>query len=70
MTAAQFNALAQLLRVRDGPAREAACMVLVDGLPPSEAARLTGLSPAGVSNAVSRMRRGLVLAQLVTSDHA
>lgn len=62
MTAAQFDALAQLLRVRDGAAREAACLVLVDGLQPSEAARLTGLSAASVSNAVSRFRRGMELA--------
>lgn len=63
MTHTQFNALAQLLRLRDGPARDAARMVLVDGHAPGEVATLTGLSPAGVSNAVGRIKRGLELAR-------
>ena len=63
MTAAQFNALAQLLRVRDGLSRAAALLVLVDGLTQADAARLTGLSPSGVGKVVARMRRGLALAR-------
>ncbi|OGA97122.1 MAG: hypothetical protein A3E79_00115 [Burkholderiales bacterium RIFCSPHIGHO2_12_FULL_61_11] len=67
MTTAQFAAIAKLLRVRDGAAREAACLVLVDGHRPSEAARLTGLSASSVSNAVSRFKRGLELAQVAAA---
>lgn len=67
LTPAAFAALAQLLRVRDGAAREAASLVLVYGHQPSDAARLAGLSPASVSNAVSRFRRGLELARLAAA---
>ena len=63
MTTDQFSALATLLRLRAGAAQEAARLVLVLGHKPSEAAALTGLSAASVSNAVSRMRRGLELAR-------
>jgi hypothetical protein len=66
MTAAQFAALAQLLRIRTGAARDAAELVLVCGHTPSTAAGATGLSLAGVCNAVSRVRRGLELARLAT----
>jgi len=67
MTAGQFAALAQLLRLRAGAAQDAARMVLVDGHAPGEVAALTGLSPASVSNAVSRMRRGLDLAKVAAT---
>lgn len=63
MTCEQFNALAQLLRLRAGPAREAARLVLVDGHRPAEAARLAGCTPQAASNTLSRCRRGLALAQ-------
>lgn len=64
MTPEQFAALAQLLRLRGGPAQEAARLVLVDGLRPSEAAERTGSALQNVSSAVSRMRRGLELARI------
>ncbi len=64
MTAAQFQALAKLLQIRHGAARQAAYLVLVDGYRPSMAARETGLSLAGVSNAVTRMRKGLAQVDL------
>lgn len=63
MTTAQFNALAQLLRVRNGPARAAASLVLVDGLTQAAAARQTGLSASGVGNAIARLKSGLALAE-------
>jgi TrfB plasmid transcriptional repressor len=67
VTQDQFNALAQLLRVREGTARQAAAMVLVDGHAQADVARLTGLSPAGVGNAVMRFRRGRALALLAVA---
>jgi len=67
MTADQFSALSQLLRLREGPAQEAARLVLVFGHAPGEAAALCGLSAASVSNAVTRMRRGLNLARSAAS---
>ena len=63
LTAAQFNALAQLLRIRDGLSRQSAYMVLVDGHSQADAARLTGLSASGVGKVVTRLRSGLALAQ-------
>lgn len=67
MTTEQFNALAQLLRIRDGLSRTAASLVLVDGLTQAAAARQTGLGPAGVGNAVSRLKKGLELAKLAAA---
>lgn len=63
MTSDQFSALAELLRSRHGPAESAARLVLVDGIKPAESARLTGVSPASVSNSVTRYKRALRLAQ-------
>lgn len=67
MTAAQFTALAQLLRLRDGAAQDAARLVLVNGRTPGQAATETGISPASVSNAVSRIKRGLELARIAVA---
>lgn len=62
MTADQFRALCTLLRSPPGPAQEAARLVLVEQMRPSDAAALAGVSPASVSNAVTRFRRGQELA--------
>ena len=63
MTDEQFFALAALLRMRAGPAREAARLVLVEGSRVTEAAAKTGASQPSVSNAVARCGRGLDLAR-------
>ena len=63
MTADQFAALAELLRLRDGPAQEAARLVLVDGLKPADAARATKVTPQAAGQAVKRARAALKLAQ-------
>ncbi|ODU08013.1 MAG: repressor [Rubrivivax sp. SCN 71-131] len=68
MTAAQFAALAELLRLRGGPAQEGARLVLVDGLAPAEAARWAGLQPSAISNALTRCRTGLRLAQIAAGQ--
>lgn len=67
MTPDQFTAAAKLLQLRQGPAREAAKLVLVDKYLQVDAAAATGLSVSSVSNAVTRIRRGLELAQLATA---
>lgn len=64
MTPEQFSALAKLLRSLPGPAQDAARLVLVDGLRPSDAARQAGASPASVSSACRRFRDGLELARV------
>lgn len=67
MTDAQFTAMAQLLRLRDGAAQDAARLVLVNGHAPGEVASLTGISPASVSNSVGRIKRGLELARIAVA---
>lgn len=64
MTSAQFDALAQLLRLRAGPQQAAARLVLVDGLAPADAARLAGVSPSALGNTLRACSRGLTLARL------
>lgn len=63
-----FEALAELIRLRGGASQEAARLVLVEGVPPGEAAKRTGTSPQAVSNAVASCRRGMRLAQRVCID--
>lgn len=66
MTAQQFDALAQLIRMQPGPSREAARLVLVDGAPLQLAAPAAGITIAGASNAVQRVRRALDLAWIAS----
>ncbi|MFD2404946.1 TrfB-related DNA-binding protein [Azorhizophilus paspali] len=63
MSDEQFEALAELLRMRGSASQEAARLVLVEALSAADAARATGVSPQAVSNAVTTCRRGLSLAQ-------
>lgn len=65
MTNLQFQALAELLRLRAGPVREAARLVLVEGVPVGSAAVQAGVSQPSVSNALARCRRGMELARRV-----
>ena len=64
MTVDQFAALAQLLRLRQGPQREAARMVLVDGMRQADAARMAGCSAPALGNTLRTCRAGLELARL------
>ena len=68
-----FDALAQLLRLRPGPAKEAARLVLVAGYRPAAAARQTGCTPQSVSNTLARCRKGMTLAMVAVekqgADH-
>jgi DNA-directed RNA polymerase specialized sigma24 family protein len=66
LTPAQFDALAQLLRLRESKGREAARMVLVDGVSPAEAARALGILRSNAYTAVYACRRGIELARVVT----
>lgn len=64
MTPDQFAALSKLLRLRDGPAREAARLVLVEGIKQADAARQAGVSPSALGNTLRACRRGLELARV------
>lgn len=64
MTNEAFVALAQLLRLRQGPQREAARLVLVDGVRQADAARLEGCSASALGNTLRTCRAGLELARL------
>lgn len=68
LAAAQFDALAKLLRVRESASRAAARMVLVDGHSQADAARLSGLKQPSVTNAVNTFRRGLELAKVAAAQ--
>lgn len=71
MTPAQFDALATLLRLQPAsPSREAARLVLVEGLTGVEAARRLGLTQPAVSKAVSSCRRGMGLARVAVNQSA
>lgn len=61
MNAAQFEALAELLRMRGGASQEAARLVLVEGIAPAEAARRTGIKPQAVNNVLNSCQRGIDL---------
>lgn len=65
MNPTQFDALADLLRLRGGPATDAARLVMVDGLTAIQAAERAGVSRTAASNAAARCRKGLELARLV-----
>lgn len=62
MTDTQIDALCELTGARDGPAVQAARLVLVQGIAPSEAARTTGATPQTTSDALRRLRRAHGLA--------
>lgn len=64
MTPAQFDALAQLLRLRQGPARQAAQLVMVDGQSVADAARAVGMQYQHAHEAVQRVRAGLELVKV------
>lgn len=61
MTDTQFTALAQLLRLRAGPAQEAVRMHLVQGLSVPDAARKAGVDYQLALKAVYRVKEGLAL---------
>lgn len=68
MTNDQFTALADLLRLRTGPAKECARLVLVEQIPTADAARATGMTYNAAHQAVKRARAGLELARTATAD--
>lgn len=67
MTDEQFKALAELLRLRAGPAQTAARLVLVGGLSVPDAARSAGIEYIAAHKAVKRAERGLTLVNQVLS---
>jgi hypothetical protein len=66
MTPTQFEALAELLRLRPGPAQECARLVLVDSLRITDAAAQVGMQYRAAAAAVQRVRAGLELARQAT----
>lgn len=65
-TSAQFDALAQLLRLTHG--RECASLVLVDGLSITQAASTTGTSYRAAAAQVQRVRHGYELALIAAGQ--
>lgn len=65
MTAEQFVALSEMLRLKHGPTNDAVRLHLVDGLSVPEAARTAGADYRGTTYAVKRALAGLELARRV-----
>ena len=66
MTAQQFTALSQLLRLRAGPAKEAARLHMVAGLTVPDAARQAGVKYQLALKATKRAKDGHNLAIAAT----
>lgn len=69
MTPEQFEALAQLMRLRQSASREALRLVLVDGLTHAAAAEQTGRIRTDVTQAVTSARRAIELARTAAGCH-
>lgn len=63
MTAEQFAALTQLMRLKPGPVNDAVRLHLVEGLSVPEAARMAGADYRGTTYAIKRAKAGLDLAR-------
>lgn len=61
----QFDAIAKLLRLTK-KSRDAALLVLVGGVTKADTARKLKITPGGVSNAITRVNRGMDLARKAT----
>jgi hypothetical protein len=59
----KFDALARLMRLRPGPAQDAARLVLVAGMSTPAASRAVGMSYPTAHQAVKRVKTGLELAR-------
>jgi len=68
VTPTQFAALAELLRLRAGPAEAVARAVMIGGMSVSDAAKGHGVSYQAAYKAVGRVERGLELARTATAD--
>lgn len=64
ITEPQFNALAKLLRLRQGQAQEAAQLSLVHGIPAPDVARKIGMDYRAAVYAINRAKSGLALAKI------
>lgn len=67
MTEDAFDALTQLLRLRPGPTRDAARLVLVRGYKMPAAAKECGLSYPSTYKTVRRCKDGMELVQRVSA---
>ncbi|MDR1708921.1 MAG: transcriptional regulator KorA [Candidatus Accumulibacter sp.] len=68
LTNRAFQALAALLRLRASRSREAARLVLVDGMRQADAARESGISAQNCHDAVASCKRGLKLVDIICEE--
>lgn len=61
MTSEQFDALAELMRLRQSPSREALRLVLVEGATHAAAAEQAGIPRPNVTRQVSSAKRAIAL---------
>lgn len=67
LTAAQFEALAQLMQLRASPSREALRLVLCEGKTALEASAVTGVQRPNIYRQQASARKVLELARIATT---
>lgn len=67
MTEQQFDALAELMRLRRSPSREALRLVLVEGATHAAAAERAGIPRPNVTRQVSSARHALSLVDVIAA---
>jgi predicted DNA-binding protein (UPF0251 family) len=67
MTPEQFAALAQLMRLRQSPSRDALRLVLIDGMTHTAAAEQAGIPRQNVSRQVASAKRIINAARILSA---
>lgn len=67
MTPEQFDALAQLMRLRQSPSRDALHLVLIDGMTHTAAAEQAGIPRQNVSRQVASAKRTIEAARILSA---
>lgn len=68
MTDDQFEALATLMGLHLSPSRDAARLILVDGMTPVEAGKQTGITRQGAWQSAKKCKRMLTIAMIATGQ--
>lgn len=64
----QFAALAQLMRLRQSPSRDALRLVLIDGITHTAAAQQAGIPRQNVSRQVASAKRTIEAARILSAQ--
>jgi len=67
LTLEQFAALAQLMRLRQSPSRDALHLVLIDGMTHTAAAQQAGIPRQNISRQVASAKRTIEAARILSA---